>query len=287
MHLASLLAANYPAVIMSTTRSGSTLLQLPQEIRDEIYSHYFNKRYLVFWCYCDPDVIPADLAILRTSHAISSEAMKSLFFGAPSKAITFLYDFEFDPDAEMSTPPTKEATNRMMNVEFKVLIEPELMTHHAVVGNYADETLYPASNMDPICEATIDHFTGISVIRDRFRIKFKIFGHKFYDHFLEFMKTRFFQTLKKMQGFRKLTLVLEMVDLFEEDLSIEDQQEDIGEVPAELESCLGPCVSESFTHYLWLNNLHLVYELEFHPVTLPIGSLQTKAAGFIKEVKSS
>lgn len=272
---------------MSATKLGGALFQLPQEVRDEIYSHYFNKKYLVYWCNCDPedcDVILADLAILRTSNAISSEAMNSLFFGAPSKATRFIYDIDFDPVAEMSTPPTKEATNRMMNVEFKVSIEPEIMAYRAIVGGYADETLYPASSMDPICEATIDHFTGVSVVRDRFQLSFDVLGHNFYEHFLIFMKTRFFQTLKRMQGFRKLTLALEMVNLFKDDLSIEDQQ-DIGEVSAELEPYLGPCVAKSLTHERWSEWLHLVYELEFHPLKLQIENLQAEAARLTKEVK--
>ena len=215
--------------------------------------------------------------------------MKSLFFGAPSKATTFINDFDFDPFSEMSSPPTKEATSRMMNVEFKVLIEPELMADRAadraIEDGYTDETLYPSSSMDPTCEATIDHFTGISVVRDRFRINFDVVGHAFYEHFLVFMKTRFFQTLKRMQGFRKLTLVLEMVNLFKNDLSIEDQQEDIGEVPAELEPYLGPCVAKSLTHEHLSEWLHLVYELEFHPLRFQIERLQAEAARLAKEVK--
>ena len=261
---------------MSTIKTGGALLQLPQEVRDEIYSHYFNKEYLVFWCYYDSQdsnvIILADLAIFRTSNAISSDAMNSLFSKAASKVTTFIYDFSFDRVTEMSTPPTKEATKRMMNVEFNVSIEPELMAYRAIV-----ETLYPASSMDPICEATINHFTGISVVSDRFQIKFKVLGHEYYGHFLEFMKTRFFQTLKKMQGFRKLTLVLEMVNLFKDDISIEEQQ-DIGELAAELEPYLGPCVAKSMTHNRWLDWLHLVYNLEFHPLKLQIESLQAEVA---------
>lgn len=287
MHLASLLAANHqPAVIMSTTKPGGALLQLPREIRDEVCSHYFNENYLVFWCYLyleDCNVNLADLAILRTSKVTSSEAIDFLFFRTTSKAITFIYHLEFDPVAKWSTPPTKAATDRMMNVEFKVLVEPELMAYRATVGGYIDETLYPASSMDPICEATIDHFTDVSIVRDRFRTRFHVLQEESYEHFLEFMKTRFFQTLKKMQGFRKLTLVLELETLFE-DLSIEDQQ-DIGEVPAELEPYLGPCVVKSLTHEYCSDWLHLVYELEFHPLKLHIESLQAEAARLTKEVK--
>ena len=275
---------------MSTIRPDSALLQLPQELRDEIYSHYFNNSYLVFWCYYDPEhysnVILADLAVLRASNAINSEAMKSLFFGAPSKAFTFIYDFELDPYAEMSTPPTKEATNRMMNVEFKVEIDPETLFYRAIKGGYADETLYPASIMDPICEATIDHFTGVSVVRNRFGIRFNVSGYDFHEQFLKFLETRFFQTLKKLQGFRKLTLVLEMVNQqFKKDLSIESQP-DLGEVLAELEPSLGPCVVKSLKHERQSVWLHLVYELEFHPLKLQIGYLQTEAARLTKEVKS-
>ena len=68
----------------------------------------------------------------------------------------------------MSTPPTKEATIRMMNVEFEVQIKLDFDAYCALEGGYANEALYPASSIDPICEATIDHFTGISVVRDQF-----------------------------------------------------------------------------------------------------------------------
>ena len=191
-------------------KPGGTLFQLPQEVRDEIYRHYFNKEYRVFWCYYnieDCNIILADLAILRTSKTISSDATNSLFSRAASKAIMFTYDFDLDPIAKMSTPPTKEATERMMNVVFKVSIERELRAYRTIVGRYADETLSPASSMGPIYEATINHFTGISVVRDRLRIRLYAQGYRYYEAFLKFMKTRFFQTLKRMQGFRKLNLV--------------------------------------------------------------------------------
>ncbi len=274
---------------MSTIKTGGALLQLPQEVRDEIYSHYFNKEYFVFWCYSeleDSKVTIADLAILRTSNAISSDAMNSLFSRAASKAITFIYDFKFNPIAELSTPPTKEATKRMMNVEFKVSIEPEFIAYRAIAGGFANGTLYLTSRMDPICEASIDHFTGISIVRDQFRIRVQVLGFGYFEHFLGFMKTRFFQTLKNMQGFRKLTLVLEMVNLFRDGISIEKQQ-DIGMVAAELEPYLGPYVAKSLTHERWEKWLHLVYELEFHPQEFQIESLRAKAVKLTKDVKDS
>ena len=276
---------------MSTRKTGGALFQLPQEVRDEIYSHYFNKEYFVFWCYSeleDSKITIADLAILRISNAISSDAMNSLFSRAASKAITFIYDFKFNPNpiAELSTPPIKEATKRMMNVEFKVSIEPEFLAYGTIAGGFANETLYLTSSMDPICEATIDHFTGISVVRDRFRIGFQVLGYEYYEHFLGFMKTRFFQTLKKMQGFRKLNLVLEMMNLFKDDISIEEQQ-DIGAVTAELEPYLGPCVAKILWHARCEDLLHLVYDLEFHPLKLQIESRQAEAAKLTKDVKAS
>lgn len=278
-----------PTIIMSTTNPGGTLFRLPQEIRDEIYSHYFNKEYTVFWCYCDPgdyEFNLADLAILRTSKPTSSDAKNFLFSKAASRQTTFFYDLDLDPIAKTSTPPTKEATKRMMNVEVIVLMDPNLMAYHAIVGGYADETIYPTSSMDLLCEATIDHFTGISVVRDRFRIEFQVHGHDEYEPFLGFMKTRFFQTLKRMQGFRKLTLVLDMVNRFKDDVSIEDQQ-DVGEVATELKRYLGPCVAKSLTYERWEDWLHLVYDMEFHPLEFQSESLRAEAATLTKEVKSS
>ena len=275
---------------MSIIKTGGSLFQLPQEVRDEIYSHYFNKEYLVFWSYCDYedfDVILIDLAILRTSHAISADAKNSLFSRAVSESTSFIYDFGFDPVAQRSTPPTKEATTRMMNVEFRVLIEPQLMASRAMVGGYADnESLYPASSMDAICEATIDHFTGMSVIRDRFRIRFRVLGVEYYDHFLEFTKTRFFQELNRTQGLRKLSLVVEIINLFKDDVSIEEQ-EDVGEVVAELEPHLGPCVAKSLTHDRWKEWLYLAYDLEFHPLKWQMERVQVETANLTKDVKNS
>ena len=67
--------------------------------------------------------------------------------------------------------------------------------------------------MNPICEATIDYFGGTSVVRDNFRVVFTMLGYNLFSNcFTDFMKTRFFQTLKELKGFPKssVVLVLEM-----------------------------------------------------------------------------
>ena len=105
---------------MSLTKPGGALFQLPCEIRDEIYSYCFNQVYLVFWSYHEPDGHDkpsiSGRALFRISKVISFDAKDSLFSKAGSKATLFKYDIGFGPKKTCSTPPRKEATDRMKNV---------------------------------------------------------------------------------------------------------------------------------------------------------------------------
>lgn len=192
---------------MSVIRPGGSFLQLPREIRDEIYSHYFSKIYRVYWTYSgsvdsdsvDSDsqdhdeLIPADLAILQVSKVISSDAKQYLFSNAASRATTFKYVMDFHPHNTFSTPPTKEDTDRMRNLEFQVRL-------------YGLISLHTVFDQDPI---RVDHFAGTEVIRDSFYITFQLDFAIRDDILRSFMETRIFLTLKGLKGFQKLTVVLE------------------------------------------------------------------------------
>ncbi|CAD6568558.1 MAG: hypothetical protein ASARMPRED_001860 [Alectoria sarmentosa] len=256
---------------MSAIRPGGSFLQLPREIRDEIYSHYFSKIYRVYYDPEDPDEhILADLAILQVSKAISSEAKQYLFSNAASTATTFKYVIDSDPHNTFSTLPTKEVTDRMRNLEFQV----------RSYGHPIDD-LDPVFDLDPIC---VDRFAGTEVIRDNFHITFQI-GFTIYDDVLgSLMETRFSQTLKELKGFQKLTVVLEWSSFFWND----SNKKGVREMGMELEPYLGPSLIKG-VHYkpakVHLNEKNLVSELEFQPLKFQVKSLREKAARLKKEAE--
>ena len=270
---------------MSANKSYGALFRLPREIRDEIYSHYFDKIYVVFWSYYkytsyqrsvqkDYSGKLADLAILRISQSISSDATNILYSKAASKATTFKYDFRLNPRWIHSLPPTKQATDRMTNVEFEVLLDYEFQELHT-----DQEGDSGAFKMEPLCEATVDRFVGTSVLRDSFRITFRLkegnkgmaqvdasFGH--------LTRTRFFQTLKIFNGFRKLHVVL--IWKPDDRWSVSRGQKNVGKVKKQLEPHLGPCSVKS--EYCSRRGDDTTIELEFQPLKFHQGSLRADAA---------
>lgn len=245
---------------MSAIAPGGTLLPLPREIRDEIYGHYFEKSYIVLRSYDEGDkhrenwcgYRNADLALLRTSKAINADVKHFLFSKAASKATTFRYCIQLHLKQVLSTPPAKEDTDRMMNVEFDLPLDEAWRVACADLDGYEDGSPYPAYRRDLLCEASIDRFVGTTVTRNDLRITIRLTFpiHSFLRYFKPFMKTRFFQTLESLNGFRRLALVLEWTFYNSRDRAVQDfeLQKVVEEVQKELEPHLGPCTVKDATH---------------------------------------
>ena len=127
----TLLVSHLNPITMSTNSNSppplGTLITLPPELRDRIYNHVLDMKYIVFWTYyhkerypssggCTP-TIPSDLSIRCASKALSAEASARLF---DATVFTFDIGFSYFND-RLSPPPATAATGRMMNVEFRVI----------------------------------------------------------------------------------------------------------------------------------------------------------------------
>lgn len=285
---------------MSAIGSSCALLQLPREVRDEIYSYCFDRTYNVFWSYCynvygerhilnhfkNMPVI-ADLSILRTSTALSSDAKNFLFCRAASQATTFRYHIDFNY-RQFSPPPVKEATDRMMNVEFVVEQNPTIMAGFTEERGYQAKIMYPDSIIEQIYGETLDHFTGTAIVRNSFRIRITLCGPDHLGDFAYFVKTRFFQALKSLKGFQKLTISLTMASLVYNKDEDRKLRGGFARVVADLKTHLGPCIEKNYKFPTGsLGGRWYRLELEFQPRKYYIESLRVEAERAIKEVDRS
>ena len=298
---------------MRAEKAGNSLLQLPQEIRNKIYNHYFNQSYTVFWSV--PDVAdneptcsttygrnsseeeaekqklepqslfrdltdsdwraPADFAILRTCKRINSDAENILY----SEATTFIYRMRFDYRTLNTTPPAREATDRMTNVEFGVRIGCDIPTSQSLYQRTHDHEQHQLySRMEATCGATLDRFAGTSVIRDSFRITFEI-GFVMYNNSISrLIESPFFQTLKKFIGFRRVVVKLNSAVLAHYATDIE-ARETVRKVQKALELHLGPSigrVGNTTIDRLFGFLKYFSVEIEFEPRKFHIKKLRAR-----------
>lgn len=278
---------------MSAVESSCTLFRLPRELRDEIYSYCFERAYKVFWPNFDDEPLNrfrdkpvlADLSILRTSTALSSDAKNFLFCRGASKATTFRYhiDFTLRP---FSPPPVKEATDRMMNVEFYVILCSPSAGFVEASGHRAEIT-YPASLVQQFCEETLDRFTGTAIFRNSFWIRLFICLPNQYEDFVNFVNTRLFQALKSLKGFQKLTICVWIMSFCNED-DDSKVREGLAAMVEDLETHLGPCIDrniESPFEEGVAKSYNL--DLEFQPRKHYIESLRAEGGRAIKGVDGS
>ena len=271
---------------MRAKKIDGALLQLPQEVRDEIYGHYFNKSYLVLWSLHDADDneslfrnVPnskdrdlADLAILRTCKSINSDAENILY----SKGTTFIYSMRFDYHALNTTPPVREATDRMMNVEFRVRVFGDVPTSQSSQGihDYEQNQLY--SRMEATCGATLDRFAGTSVIRDSFRITFEVGSVKSNNSIDRLIESPFFQILAKFIGFQSVVVKLISAGLAD---SAPDREarKIVRKVQEALEPHLGPSIERlgDITMDRFFGFIkYFSVEIEFEPRKFHVEKLQ-------------
>lgn len=146
-------------------------------------------------------------------------------------------------------------------------------------------SLYHPSNIDPRCKATVDHFTGTEIERNKLLVTFDDFD----EHFHLFMHTRFFQTLKMCIAFRSIAIVLEWWELDGLILNPMEVAEKVEEVRRELEQCWGPCVvTDALDRYEQKMDedfqLHFAFELAFRPLKFLREKAKAADAGLMKEV---
>ena len=304
---------------MSAEQAGRSLLQLPQEIRDEIYGHCFNKTYLVLWTEYDVqdnkstcrtnldrifsgeegedrDFEPqslfrdvsdfntrdlADFAILRTCKNINSDARDILY----SRATTFIYGMGLGTCAIYTTPPAREATDRMMNVEFKVPIyrdEPTLENMIQVTQNLGNHRLY--SRMQVTCGPTLDRFAGTSIMRNSFRITLGIGSIMYNDSIRHLIESPFFRTLKRFIGFQRVSIVL-LASVFNEHILDWEAKELARKVRKAFEPHLGPAIEKpadyTYDGHFGVSTVFAA-EIEFEPRKFHIENLRAKATRLCK-----
>lgn len=294
-----------------------TLIKLPPEVRDQIYDHVLDQNYFVFWDYYHHDtgdrslslkgpISFANLEICCISKTLSAEASARLF----SNKTNFLFAISFYQFHDrLSPPPNKKVTERMMNVELKVQtggpVEAEyIRLGERAIGRYGTSvlwnnvipvvtadgemkqrrSLYHPSNMDPRCEASVDHFTGTEIERNKLLVTFDDFDQRFQ----LFMHTRFFQTLKMCIGFRSIAMVLEWWETDGTSLNPMAVAEKVEEVRRELEQCWGPCVvTDALDRYAQKNDedfqLYFAFELAFRPLKFIGEKAKAAGAGMMKE----
>ncbi len=130
--------------------------------------------------------------------------------------------------------------------------------------------------MDTLCEATVDHFAGTEIIRDSFRITFHTCFDELDHELPDLMKTRFFQTVKGFNGFRKVTFVVYLVHDINNPRNSTPEKE-LEEMRNNLEPHLGPSVTRSVTldppeKYQFVGET--ILELEFTPQRFHVESLR-------------
>ncbi|CAD6575282.1 MAG: hypothetical protein ASARMPREDX12_007182 [Alectoria sarmentosa] len=305
-----------PKTTDPTTTPLGTLVKLPPELRDQIYDHVLDRSYVVFWTYyhndshASPDgVTPtvfADLEIRSVSKALGAEAGARFF----STATTFAFLVGFHEHDRLSTPPAKTFTEKLLNVEFVVdtgapvegdyirMVEEDMVFYDRdmwgedivpmITGGgelRGRQTIYYPATMDPRCEASVDHFTGIDVERNNFFITFKDFD----PNFQLFMATRFFQTLKKCVGFRNIAVGLERWGFEASNNETVELVEKVEEVRMELEQCWGPCVvKDVLDQYTETTGeadlkLYFAFELAFQPLKFHGEKVKAGGVGATKE----
>ena len=228
---------NSKSMGISDLKNGGDLIKLPREVRDEIYRYLVKGNYvieiieasLVFSV--DPGYYP-HTAILASSKAISHEAAVVMF--GESNFETHLYLNEVHRPSPLKRPlgpysaRVTEVCNRLMNLEFHI---------YGLEGSAI--SLWPQyrDRMEDFC-ATIELFTGTDVLRNRLRII--IYWAVDVKNTLT---SPFFETLKRLRGFRTIRLQLESMLPFlgksDPQLLFEQMEKDLQAIEAYLEPALG------------------------------------------------
>ena len=232
----------------------------------------------------------ADLAILRTCKRINSDAQSFLYSKAGSKATTFKYIIEHDSGAMYKTPPTREATDRMMNVEFEVPVYRYSLSLDGLAQGIRDyeklnihHDLY--SRMQASSGATIDRFAGTSIIRNSFRITLEV-GFIMYNHSICcLIESPLFQTLRRFIGFQKVTVVLQS-SILSKYAPDSVARNTVRKVQEALKPHLGPSIERAVDNTIqdrYGATTFFLVEIDFEPRKFHIENLRAQATRLKKK----
>lgn len=182
---------------MTDKNTGGRLYALPQELVDEIYRNVFFEKYVLHYpAYTRPIETPIEeLAILRVSKAISTDAMMAFY-----STSTFRYAINMNL-LTTQLLQARNATEKMRKVQFDIsAYHPQL----SLLDLRCEMSCFKYENVanSEIYRGVLDQFGGTDIIRDTMTFKIEILDH----HFATFLRTPFFQTLKGFQGFKTITI---------------------------------------------------------------------------------
>ena len=295
---------------MSTIRPGGYLLQLPREIRDQIYGDYFNGTYPIYKSYHvskddesqdehyqvnEPrqngdlqaclQQTSTETSILRTSKVLHNDIKDFLLSKAAAKTGTYKYAIDLDTHEEVSNGPILDATEHMINVMFEVRVRPESTAVCVEADGYESKTESGVSFMDSICEATIGRFAGTAIVRENFRITYKADYVNYRQSFGYFTKTRFFRALRELTGFEQVTVALKWSIISGSHYRYEVRK-GVMQVQLELRQYLGPVGIKKPGYRIDevdKSNTYFTVELEFRPLKHHVQKLRADAVKLAKE----
>ena len=258
--------ATSPATVMPCAIDDLGILaKLPREIRDEIYRCLVKGDYDVnTGPYYFIDLCLIDTTVLRASKSINREARSVLYSES-------LFHFSLNisrplyPEITECPQYPKTFADEMMNISFDI---------HGL-GDYFDksESWKPVHSkiFKQFCDNTIGYFTGTKITRKYVRVQLYRLPKLTADYFT----SPFFEVLKRLVGFRTMTVVLHFdFDLHEREDSLyadretiqyvsDRAQEGMQAVKKYLVPALGP-VADEYLEKMW--PICFRATLTFHPL---------------------
>ena len=244
----------------------SILLEMPRDIRDEIYRYLVKGSYVL---YRPPylvsgarhrsirngrnlEVDHASFSFLRVSKAINLEAMRVLYTESIFESIL---DFgEYRP----YTHHANKITDGIMKLKFNIVGLSD-GSHHPYYPE--DQPRAYLKNMEDICKDTIDHFTGTEITRNYMHITF----HQTLGLETE-LTLPLFHSLENLWGFRTVRIdpipYSFTVDTNNPQFAINYNMRARQALKARLEPALGPAVTQ---HHHNPGDFDYYGYLIFHP----------------------
>ena len=240
----------------SVPNDDGILFEMPRDIRDETYRYLlkgsynlYRPPYLVSTArdrairhggHLEIDRDGPDFSILRVSKAINLEAVRVLY--TESIFESWLDFGEYRP----YTHHANGVTDGMMKLKFNIV----------GLGDRSQLRFFPEArsraylkNMEDICRATIDRFTGTEITRNYMHITF----HPTIELESE-LTSPLFHSLENLSGFRtvRIDLLLDLLSwsftggTYDPQLAINHGTKLMQAVTARLEPALGPAVPQHF-----------------------------------------
>ena len=256
------------AVAPSVPNHDGILVEMPREIRDEIYRHLVKSSYILYkppymvftardratrdYGYLGIDKDGPNFSILRVSKVVNLEAMR--VFYTESIFESWLDFGEYRP----YKPLANKITDGMMKLKFNIGGLDDSPHHQSFPEPRSRAYL---KKMEDICRDTLDHFTGTEITRNYMHITF----YPTIELEIE-LNGPLFRSLENLSNFRTVridfTSTFFAVDTNNPQLVIHHQTRVKQAIRARLEPALGPAVAKH--SYNSAYSQYYVY-LIFHP----------------------